>query len=74
MTNISQLTVSRIVATVVPRVKTVLEEFVPTTQDAIELVNGQICLADPCFGVCGDELQENGRVLDGVRVSQAGRG
>ena len=44
--NISQSTVSRILTTLVPIVKSVLEEFVPTAQDAIEIVNGRVCLVD----------------------------
>ena len=59
--NISQPTVSRIVSTLVPVVKSVLEEFVPTAQDAIERVNGRVCLVDgtitPCWSyVDHDEL------------------
>lgn len=46
MRNISQATVSRIVTTLVPVVKAVLEEFVPSTEEAIELVNGRVCLVD----------------------------
>ena len=42
----SQSTVSRIVTTLVPIVKAVLEEFVPTAKEAIELVNGRVCLVD----------------------------
>jgi hypothetical protein len=41
---VSQPTVSRIVTTLVPVVKAVLEEFVPTAADAVESVNGRVCL------------------------------
>jgi len=59
--NISQSTVSRIVTTLVPVVKSVLEEFVPTAAEAIELVNGKVCLVDgtitPCWSYADhDEL------------------
>lgn len=58
---ISQPTVSRIVTTLVPLVKKVLEEFVPTAKEAIELVNGRVCLVDgtitPCWSYADhDEL------------------
>lgn len=46
MRKASQPTVSRIVTVLVPLVKTVLVEFVPTVQEAIELVNGRVCLVD----------------------------
>jgi transposase len=50
--NISQPTVSRIVAILVPIVKSVLEEFVPTVQEAIEMVNGRVCLVDGAITPC----------------------
>ncbi|MGH3711832.1 MAG: transposase family protein, partial [Pseudonocardiaceae bacterium] len=50
--NISQPTVSRIVATVVPMVTTVLGGFVPTARDAIELVKGRVCLVDGTITPC----------------------
>jgi hypothetical protein len=50
---VSQPTVSRIITTLVPVIKAVLEEFVPTTNDAIEMVRGKACLVDgtvtPCW-------------------------
>ena len=50
---ISQPTVSRIVTTLVPVVKAVLEEFVPDAKDAIEVVLGRVCLVagtiPPCW-------------------------
>lgn len=49
---ISQPTVSRIVTTLVPLVKSVLEEFVPTAQEAIEMVNGRVCLVDGTITPC----------------------
>jgi hypothetical protein len=59
--SISQPTVSRIVKTLVPVVKSVLEEFVPSAQDAIEMVSGRVCLVDgtitPCWSYADhDEL------------------
>ena len=42
--DISQSTVSRIVTTLVPIIKAVLEEFVPDAKDAITMVQGRVCL------------------------------
>jgi len=58
---ISQSTVSRIVTRLVPVVKSVLEEFVPSAEDAIEMVRGRVCLVDgtitPCWSYADhDEL------------------
>jgi hypothetical protein len=54
---ISQSTVSRIVSGLVPIVKAVLEEFVPTATDAIAAVKGTACLVDgtitPCWSYAG---------------------
>jgi len=50
--DISQSTVSRIVATLTPVVKAVLEEFVPSAEEAIELVNGRVCLVDGTITPC----------------------
>jgi hypothetical protein len=44
--DISQPTVSRIVATLVPIVKAVLAEFVPSAEEAIAAVDGRVCLVD----------------------------
>ncbi|MCA1694740.1 MAG: transposase [Actinobacteria bacterium] len=49
---ISQSTVSRIVTDLVPVVKAVLEEFVPTAKDAIEMLNGRVCLVDGTITPC----------------------
>jgi hypothetical protein len=49
---VSQPTVSRIMTTLVPVIKTVLEEFVPTAEDAIELVKGRVCLVDGTITPC----------------------
>jgi hypothetical protein len=49
---ISQSTVSRIVTTLVPLVTSVLEEFVPTAREAIEMVNGRVCLVDGTITPC----------------------
>jgi hypothetical protein len=59
--SISQPTVSRIVKTLTPVVKSVLEEFVPSAHDAIETVSGRVCLVDgtitPCWSYADhDEL------------------
>ena len=50
--DISQSTVSRIVTTLVPIVKSVLAEFVPNVQEAIEMVNGRVCLVDGTITPC----------------------
>jgi transposase len=50
--DISQSTVSRIVATLVPVVKAVLAEFVPSVEEAIETVNGRVCLVDGTITPC----------------------
>ncbi len=50
--NLSQPTVSRIVTTLVPIVEAVLTEFVPTAADAIEMVNGRVCLVDGTITPC----------------------
>lgn len=49
---VSQPTVSRIVTTLVPAIKAVLEEFVPTATEAIELVKGRVCLVDGTITPC----------------------
>jgi DDE superfamily endonuclease len=48
----SQPTVSRIIAVLVPLIKSVLEEFVPTAADAIEMVKGRVCLVDGTITPC----------------------
>jgi hypothetical protein len=50
--DISQSTVSRIVATLVPVIKAVLEEFVPDAKDAITMVTGRVCLVDGTITPC----------------------
>ncbi len=50
--DISQSTVSRIVTTLVPIVKSVLAEFVPNVQESIEMVNGRVCLVDGTITPC----------------------
>ena len=50
--DISQPTVSRIITTLVPIIKAVLEEFVPTAADAIEMVKGRVCLVDGTITPC----------------------
>ena len=50
--DISQSTVSRIITTMVPIIKAVLEEFVPDVTEAIEVVNGRVCLVDGTITPC----------------------
>jgi hypothetical protein len=50
--DISQPTVSRIIAVLVPTIKAVLEEFVPTAKDAVRLVRGRVCLVDGTITPC----------------------
>lgn len=50
--NISQPTISRIVTTIVPIIEEVLQEFVPSVADAIELVKGEACLVDGTITPC----------------------
>lgn len=52
MRHVSQPTVSRIVTVLVPIVKSVLEEFVPSAEEAIEVVRGRVCLADGTITPC----------------------
>jgi transposase len=49
---VSQSTVSRIVTTLVPIIKAVLEEFVPTAKDAIGMMKGRVCLVDGTITPC----------------------
>jgi transposase len=49
---ISQSTVSRIVTTLIPLVRAVLEEFVPDVKEAIEMVKGRVCLVDGTITPC----------------------
>ena len=48
----SQPTISRYVAALVPLVKSVLEEFVPSAADAIEIVKGRVVLVDGTLTPC----------------------
>jgi hypothetical protein len=48
----SQSTISRYVAFLVPLVKSVLEEFVPSVSDAIEAVKGRVVLVDGTLAPC----------------------
>ena len=50
--DVSQPTISRIVTTLVPIIKAVLEEFVPVAKDAIEMVKGRVCLVDGTITPC----------------------
>ena len=49
---VSQPTVSRIVATLVPIITTVLAEFVPNVADAFAMVDGRVCLVDGTITPC----------------------
>jgi DDE superfamily endonuclease/Helix-turn-helix of DDE superfamily endonuclease len=57
MRDVSQSTISRYVAELTPLVKAVLEEFVPTAEEAIEMVRGRVVLVDgtlaPCWSYAG---------------------
>jgi hypothetical protein len=57
--DISQPTVSRIVTVLVPIITAVLEEFVPTAQDAITMVNGRVCLVDGTITPCWSYADHN---------------
>jgi len=48
----SQPTISRIVTDLVPIIKTVLVEFVPTAAEAVETVKGRVCLVDGTITPC----------------------
>lgn len=52
MRNISQPTVSRYVTDLILVVKAVLEEFVPTAAEAIEMVDGRACIVDGTITPC----------------------
>src|SRR5260370_31147527 len=47
-----QPTISRYTAVVVPLVKSVLEEFVPDAEEAIEMVRGRVVLVDGTLTPC----------------------
>jgi hypothetical protein len=49
---ISQSTVSRIVTVLVPVIKAVLVEFVPSAEEAIEMAKGRVCLVDGTITPC----------------------
>ena len=49
----SQPTISRSLAVLVPLVKSVLEEFVPSAADAIEVVKGRVVLVDGTLNLAG---------------------
>ena len=48
----SQPTISRYLAVLVPIVKSVLEEFVPSAADAIEVAKGRVVLVDGTLAPC----------------------
>ena len=60
MRNVSQPTVSRIVTTLVPIVRAVLEEFVPAAEDAIEMASGRVCLVDGTITPCWSYEEHHG--------------
>lgn len=49
---VSQSTVSRIIVKIVPIVRRVLEEFVPTVESASEVLTGRACLVDGTITPC----------------------
>jgi hypothetical protein len=59
MRDVSQPTVFRYVTDLIPVVEAVLEEFVPSAAEAIEMVNGRVCLVDgtitPCWSYADHE-------------------
>jgi len=71
---ISQSTVSRYLAALIPVVSAVLEEFVPTADSAAESVRGRICLVDgtltPCWSYKGHrkELWNHKHATTGFNV------
>lgn len=74
--DISQPTVSRIVTDLVPIIKTELMEFVPTEQEALEMVQGKVCLVDgtitPCWSYDDhDELWSRKHGTTGFNVQLA---
>jgi len=52
MRDTSQSTISRYVAELAPIVKAVLEEFVPSAEEAIEMVKGRVVLVDGTLAPC----------------------
>ena len=52
MRDASQPTISRYVAKLTPIVKAVLEEFVPSAEDAIEIAMGKVVLVDGTLTPC----------------------
>jgi hypothetical protein len=52
MRDTSQSTISRYVAVLMPVVKAVLEEFVPSAEEAIEIVRGRVVLVDGTLAPC----------------------
>jgi hypothetical protein len=56
---ISQPTVSRIVTVLVPIIKAVLEEFVPSAEEAIDMVKGRVCLVDGTITPCWSYAEHN---------------
>jgi hypothetical protein len=50
--HVSQPTVSRIVTEIVPIVRSILEEFVPSAAEAIEVVSGRVVLVDGTITPC----------------------
>jgi hypothetical protein len=57
MRDASQPTISRYVAELVPIVKAVLEEFVPSAEEAIEIVRGRVVLVDGTLTPCWVSIQ-----------------
>jgi hypothetical protein len=57
---VSQPTVSRIITTLVPVVKAVLAEFTPDAKQAMEWVNGRVCLVDGTITPCWSYARTSG--------------
>lgn len=73
MRDVSQPTVSRYISALIPVISAVLEEFVPSAEDAIELVDGRVCLVDgtitPCWSYAGhEELWSHKRGITGFNA------
>ena len=60
MKGVSQPTVSRIVTVLVPVVRAVLEEFVPSAEDAIQMASGRVCLVNGTITPCWSYEEHRG--------------
>jgi hypothetical protein len=55
------------VTDLVPKVNAVLEEFVPSTAEAIEMVEGRVCLANGTITPCWSYAEHESAVLSHTR-------